>query len=59
MHFIGDNFDEQGVDTGGLTREFLRLVGLEVISTYCTGEPGQCLFTKNVSALQAGAYTAL
>ena len=43
---------EQGVDTGGLTREFWRLFLNEVVRTYCIGDPGKCLFVKNVSALQ-------
>ena len=43
---------EQGVDTGGLTREFWRLFLNEVVKMYCIGDAGKCLFVKNVSALQ-------
>ena len=43
---------EQGIDTGGLSREFWCLFVKEVVDSYCIGEPGRCLFTKNVPALQ-------
>ena len=43
---------EQGIDTGGLSREFWRLFLNEVVKIYRVGDPGKCLFLKNVSALQ-------
>lgn len=43
---------ESGVDTGGLGREFWRLFVNDVVHHYCIGEPGSCLFVKNVPALQ-------
>lgn len=48
VHFVG----EEGIDTGGPSREFWRLFVKEVVDLYCIGEPGKCLFIKNVPALQ-------
>ena len=48
IHFVG----EEGVDTGGLSREFWRIFIAEVVNNYCIGEPGKSLFLKNVPALQ-------
>ena len=48
VHFVG----ESGVDTGGLSREFWRLVVVDIVQQYCIGEPGFSLFVKNVPALQ-------
>lgn len=50
---------EQGVDTGGLSREFWRLFLNEVVKMYCIGDTGKCLFVKNVSALQVGKCALL
>lgn len=43
---------EQGVDTGGLSREFWRLFVKGVVQSYCIGDQGCCVFTRNVRALQ-------
>lgn len=48
MHFVG----EQGIDTGGLSREFWRLLCDNIVKDYCIGESGKCIFVRNVPALQ-------
>ena len=40
------------MDTGGLSREFWRLLVNDIVNQYCIGEPGSCLFVKNVQVLQ-------
>ena len=43
---------EKGVDTGGPSREFWRLFCEGVVAQYCVGDPGNCLFIRNIPALQ-------
>lgn len=50
---------EEGIDTGGPSREFWRLVCADVAKLYCIGEPGKCIFMKNVPALQVGPFILL
>ena len=45
---------EQGVDTGGPSREFWRLLVEDIITSYCVGERGLCVFDKNSLALKVG-----
>ena len=40
------------MDTGGPRREFFRLFAKKVLDVHCIGDPGKCLFVKNVPALQ-------
>ena len=40
------------MDTGGLSHSFWRLFVNDIVNQYCIGEPGSCLFLKNVQALQ-------
>ena len=49
VHFVG----EEGVDTGGPSREFWRLFASGVSSSYCvSNDSGECFLDKNVPALQ-------
>lgn len=43
---------EEAVDTGGPSREFWRLVMLEIEKRFLHGDPGRKCFDKNILALQ-------
>lgn len=43
---------EDGIDTGGLRREFFRLFVKGVVDIYCIGDLGNYIFKKSVPALQ-------
>lgn len=48
MCFIG----EAGVDTGGPSRKFFRLLMMGVDKTYCCGNDGAKVFMHDVPAIQ-------